>query len=980
MDVLNQDRESRLLALARTMVVELRRETAKATETAFSLDANFERDYGFDSLTRMELLHRAEREFGATLPESALAEIETLRDLMGEIDAAAGRKPAVYTPGAGTHDEMPGAPGARAAATDYIDDRRAAVGAKTLTEALAWHARHHPNKLHVRFYADDNDGETLTYGELWDDAGRVAAGLVARDVTPGEAVLIMLPSGRDYFASFFGVLRAGCVPVPVYPPGRPREIEEHIRRHAKIAGNARARIMITVAEARPFTRILAAQVENLVGIVTVSELKEAPRPNAWPEAKPEHVAFIQYTSGSTGDPKGVVLTHANLIANVNAMAAMLDVQDDDVFVSWLPLYHDMGLIGAWLGSLVHGIPLVLMSPLAFLARPRRWLDAITRYRGTISGAPNFAYEACAARIPEGKLAGLDLSSWRVAFNGAEPVSPATIAAFTQRFLPFGFAASAMMPVYGLAENSVGLAFPPIGRGPRIDWIERDTFLKTGRAVPSEPNAPTSKAVPACGLPIVGHQIRIVEDQGRELPDRREGVIQFKGPSATSGYLRNPEANAALIVGEWRNSGDLGYTVAGEVHVTGRRKDMIIRAGRNIFPAELETAIGALNGISQGAVAVFGSPDPSNGTERLVVLAESRRAGTDAEAKLQRTISDLAIGLIGLPPDVVRLVPPRTVPKTSSGKIRRQAARAVFESGATGALSVRVQVARMALAALGPLLRRGLRRAARALYAVYVTALGILIASLGWIVATILPLESWRWPVLRALVRLYMPLAGIRLAVRGLDKLPQGRAVLIAANHSSYFDAPVALTALPGQYSFVAKGELQSHWVPRVFLTRLKTIFVTRFDARRGIGDANRMAQTVRTGRSIVSFPEGTISRMAGLLPFRLGIFMVAVRTNTPIVPVVIRGTRHVMRDETWVPHPGAIDVELLDPIEPPADQEEWRAAVTMRDATRAAILARIGEPDLIHERVLDRLADEARVKAPRPLAGEGGARPSRPGG
>ncbi len=944
-----QDRETRLLTLAQTMAGELRRDAGKAPETAFSLDANFERDYGFDSLTRMELLHRAEREFGATLPESALAEIETLRDLLREIDAAAGRKPAVYTPGAANNDKA-------------VSGARAAVDAKTLTEALAWHARQHPDKLHVRFYADEGDGETLTYGELWDDAGRVAAGLVARDVAPGEAVLIMLPSGRDYFASFFGVLRAGCVPVPVYPPGRPREIEEHIRRHAKIAGNARARIMITVPEARPFTRILAAQVENLVGIVTVNELSEAPRPNAWPEAKPEQVAFIQYTSGSTGDPKGVVLTHANLIANINAMAAMLDVKDDDVFVSWLPLYHDMGLIGAWLGSLVHGIPLVLMSPLAFLARPKRWLDAITRFRGTISGAPNFAYEACAARIPDNELAGLDLSSWRVAFNGAEPVSPATIDAFTQRFTPFGFQANAMMPVYGLAENSVGLAFPPIGRGPRIDWIERDTFLKTGRAVPAEANAPTAKAVAACGLPIVGHEIRIVDERGTELPDRREGIIQFKGPSATSGYLRNDEANAVLIAGEWRNSGDLGYTVAGEVHVTGRRKDMIIRAGRNIFPAELETAIGALDGISQGAVAVFGSPDPTNGTERLVVLAESRRAGTDAEAKLQRTISDLAIGLIGLPPDVVRLVPPRTVPKTSSGKIRRQAARAVFESGATGALSVRMQVARMALAALGPLLRRGTRRSARALYAVYVTALGAIIATLGWLGAALLPLESWRWFMLRGLVRLYMLLAGIRLIVRGLDKLPAGRAVLIAANHSSYFDAPVALTALPGRHSFVAKGELQNHWVPRVLLKRLQTIFVTRFDARRGIADTNRIAQTVKGGRSVVSFPEGTLSRMAGLLPFRLGIFMVAVRTNAAVVPVAIRGTRHALRDGTWVPRPGTIEVDVLDPIEPPVDQEEWQAAVTMRDAARAAILAEVGEPDLMHERVLDRLGNEVREK------------------
>ena len=941
------DRETRLLAIVAEMA---RAASSGADRPAPTLDASLERDLGFDSLTRMELLHRAEREFAATIPEQALGEIETPRQLLRALDDAAGRAPSQ------------GRPRAEAAEEARRIGPRAALDAKTLTDALAWHAREHPDRLHVRFYADESDGETLTYGELWEDAGRVAAGLIARDIGPGESVLIMLPSGRDYFAAFFGVLRAGGVPVPVYPPGRPREIEEHIRRHAKIAANARARIMITVAEARPFTRILAAQVDNIAGIVTVGELMESPRPNAWPEPRPEHVAFIQYTSGSTGDPKGVVLTHANLIANINSMAQMLGVRDDDVFVSWLPLYHDMGLIGAWLGSLVHGIPLVLMSPLVFLARPRRWLDAITRYRGTISGAPNFAYEACAHRIPESELASLDLSSWRIAFNGAEPVIPATMDAFSRRFAAAGFQANAMMPVYGLAENCVGVAFPAVGRGPRIDWIERDTFLKTGRAVPASPGAPTSKAVPACGLPIAGHEIRIVDEQGRELPDRNEGSIQFKGPSMTQGYLRNDEANAQLIAGEWRNSGDLGYVVAGELHVTGRRKDMIIRAGRNIFPAELETAIGALDGISQGAVAVFGSPDPVNGTERLVVLAESRRAGTDAEARLQRAIAELALDLIGMPPDAVKLVPPRTVPKTSSGKIRRQAARAVFETGAKGPLGVKLQIARIALASVGPLARRVLRRAARAIYAVYITAVGLTIATFGWILTAILPIESWRRSALRALVRIYLPLAFIRFAVRGREKIPKNGTFLYAANHSSYLDGPVALAALPGLYSFVAKAELTGHWVSRIFLKRLKSIFVARFDTQQSAADADRIAEIVKNGRPVLSFPEGTLSRMAGLLPFRLGIFMVAARTGAPIVPVAIRGTRHVMRDGTWVPRPGNIEIEVLDAIAPPADQEEWRAAITLRDATRAAILARVEEPDLVHERALDRLADDARAK------------------
>ncbi len=950
MNASEQDRENRLLALAGEMAAQLR--GGRADGVPHNLDASFERDYGFDSLSRMELMHRVERAFGVTLSERALSETESPRDLLREIAEASGAP-------------LPTQPH-RARERVATSAGSAARDAVTLTEALAWHAHQHPDQLHVRFYADANEsggeGETLTYGELWTDAGRVAAGLIERNVAPGEAVVIMLPSGREYFASFFGVLRAGGVPVPVYPPGRPREIEDHVRRHAKIAANAQARVMITVQEAVQFSRVLAAQVDNIAGIVTVAQLMEAPLPNVWPEPRAHDTAFIQYTSGSTGDPKGVVLSHANLLANINAMAGMLEIKPNDVFVSWLPLYHDMGLIGAWLGSLVHGIPLVLMSPLAFLARPQRWLAAITRYRGTISGAPNFAYEACVGRIAEEDRAGFDLASWRVAFNGAEPVSPATIAAFSEKFASVGFNPNAMMPVYGLAENSVGLAFPPIGRGPRIDWIDRDTFLKTGRAEPAQPNTPGAKAVPSCGMPIAGHEIRVLDDQGAELPDRREGIIQFKGPSATAGYLRNPEANASLLAGEWRNAGDLGYTVAGEIHVTGRRKDMIIRAGRNIFPAELETAVGALDGISAGAVAVFGSPDPDNGTERLVVMAESRRAGTDGETKLARAITDLSIELIGMPPDVVRLVPPRTVPKTSSGKIRRQAARAAFEAGASGPLTVRLQVVRLALAAFGPLLRRGLRRGARAVYSGYITLVGLTICVVGWIAAVALPVESWRWPVLRGLVKLYLVLAGIRMEVTGADKLPHGRPFLVAANHSSYFDGPAMLAALPGRFSFVAKGELLDHWVPRIFLKRLGALFVTRFDTRQGIADADRIAETVRANRPVITFPEGTLSRMAGLLPFQLGTFSAAVRTGATIMPVAIRGTRQVLRDGTWVPRPGTIRVELLDAIAAPTDREEWAASVKLRDQVRAVLLAACGEPDLVHERPLEKLAADARAQ------------------
>jgi 1-acyl-sn-glycerol-3-phosphate acyltransferase len=350
----------------------------------------------------------------------------------------------------------------------------------------------------------------------------------------------------------------------------------------------------------------------------------------------------------------------------------------------------------------------------------------------------------------------------------------------------------------------------------------------------------------------------------------------------------------------------------------------------------------------------------------VVMAESRRAGTDAEARLVQAVTELSVAIVGTAPDVVRLVPPRTVPKTSSGKIRRQAARAVFESGAVGAAAVRRQVLRLALSSTMPLARRGVRRMGTWLYGSYVSVIGVVVILVGWPGALVLPTMTWRRRLLRAVIRFYCAAAGIQLSRQNVFLVPEDRAFIVAANHSSYFDGPALLAALPGAAAFVAKAELAAHWFPRLFLTAIGTIFVRRFDAARGVADTERMVATVQSGRGLITFPEGTLSRMAGLLPFQLGAFLVAVRTGVPVVPVVVRGTRHVLRDGTWVPRPGPISVEALEPIEPHrgsiSPEEEWAAAVRLRDRTRAAILARVGEPDLVHERPLDQLAAQARTQ------------------
>ncbi len=443
-----------------------------------SLDSHLARDLAIDSLGRMELLARLEQAFGVSIPESAVLASETVRELLAVVRNAAPAGPLAQAPPA----QAPVAPAVGAPAH-----------AATLNDVLAWYAERAGERAHLFLHTGNGGEELITYGTLYAQAARIAAGLRERGMAPGTPIAIMLPTSREYFFSFFGILLAGGVPLPIYPPLGRAQLAEHVTRHARILANAETPILITGAEAKPLAQLLRAQAPALHAITTVEELATA-APGAVAVPAPDALALLQYTSGSTGNPKGVMLSHADLLANIRVMGATARVSHEDLFVSWMPLYHDMGLIGAWLGSLYFGMPLAVMSPLTFLAHPERWLWTIHRYRATLSGAPNFGYELCLKRVDDSKLAGLDLSSLRMAFNGAEPVSPDTLERFQARFARYGLRPEALAPVYGLAECALGLAFPPPGRGPRIDRIRREEFMRSGRGVPAAPahaRAPTT---------------------------------------------------------------------------------------------------------------------------------------------------------------------------------------------------------------------------------------------------------------------------------------------------------------------------------------------------------------------------------------------------------------------------------------------------------------------------------------------------------
>jgi len=902
------------------------------------LDGSLERDFGLDSLARVELAARIEQAFGVRLPEEGFSEAESARDLLRFMQSAPRAAQAIAA------DAAVPAPRAAPAA------EHPAHTVETLTEALDWHLARHPERIHITLYGERDAAEEVTFGALGEAARAFAAGLAARGVAPGERVAIMLPTSRGFFVAFYGALRAGAIPVPLYPPARPAQLEQHFRRIAGIVANSGARLFVTVEAAKTFAHVLRAHADALRDVVTVDEVLQADGAAPAHRAAAGDTAFLQYTSGSTGRPKGVVLSHANLIANLRAMGAAAQAGPADVFVSWLPLYHDMGLIGACLGALLFGYPLVLMSPLAFLSRPERWLRRIALHGGTLTSAPNFAYELCLSKLSERDLEGLDLSSLRLAFNGAEAVSAETAERFSERFARYGLRREAMTPVYGLAEACLGVSFPPLGRGLLVDRVERAALQRLGVARPARAGDPLPLRVVACGRALPGHSIRVVDRTGRELGERVEGRIQFSGPSASSGYFENAEDSARLIDDGWRNTGDLGYLAAGELYVTGREKDLIIRGGHNIHPMELEDAVGEVRGIRQGAVAVFAA-GARGGGERLIVLAETREARDEERARIVGEINRLAVDLIGVPADEVVLAPPRSVLKTSSGKIRRAACRELYERGALGAgrRPAWLQLALLELEGLSARATRALRRAGARLWGAWAFATIGLVALSAWVLLALTRDPARARARARGAARLALRLIGASPRVEGAERLAAGANAVVVCNHASYLDGVLLTAALPPRIVFVAKRDLASQRMAGTLLRRLGALFVERVDVARGVEDHRAIEESVRAGVAPLVFPEGTLRREPGLLPFRMGAFVAAAQAGVPVVPVVIRGTRSMLPDRIWYPRPASLEVLVGEPIAP--EGGGWHAAIALRDKARLAILARSGEPDAPEARV-----------------------------
>ncbi len=473
--------------------------------------------------------------------------------------------------------------------------------------------------------AQENE-RPLPFAELYARALRTAGALRQRGIRRGDRVALILPTGVEFMDAFFGTLLAGAVPVPLYPPVRLGRLEEFHLRTARMIQVSGARLVLSDARISKFLGVAIAQSRPELGLHKVEQGDRYEDEGAAPD-----LALIQFSSGTTVDPKPVALTHENVLANVAAIRTIIPGDDAQAGVSWLPLYHDMGLIGCLLSAVARPGPLTLISPEVFLARPALWLRAISRQRATISVAPNFAYGLCVRRIRDDELKGVDLSSWRFALNGAEPVAPSVLRRFSERFAPWGFSERALMPVYGLSEASLAVTFTPAGRGPRT--------------------RPGARELASVGTPLPGVDVEV-----------RGGRVFVRGPSVMREYFGNPEATRAALQDGWLDTGDLGFIEDGELFVTGRIKEVIVLRGANHAPQEFEDALDGLDGVRPGcAVAVA---LPTEGGEELALLVEAS-GPLDADR-----VSARVVERTGLRPYAVHLLAPGTLPRTSSGKLRR----------------------------------------------------------------------------------------------------------------------------------------------------------------------------------------------------------------------------------------------------------------------------------------------------------------------
>ncbi len=541
-----------------------------------------------------------------------------------------------------------------------------------------------PDRLAIRLLSNQQPEETLTYAGLIEGALNYTRLLTDSEVKPGEVVILIFNHGKDLVFSFFGAVLQGAVPSIMPFLTEKLSPEQYRASLAALFEITRPAAVITYPEF--LNEVEAASARSSVRVILTSSQIEAGSPEgiSWDslggcKRSPEDIVLLQHSSGTTGLQKGVALSHQAVINQIEGYARSIQLTGEDVIVSWLPLYHDMGLIAGFLLPILYRVPLVMMSPFDWVRQPARLMQAVSKYRGTLTWLPNFAYNFCAQKVRERDLQDIDLSSWRAVINCSEPMHWKSHQMFLERFQTYGLRPEALATCYAMAENVFAVTQGGICSPVTVDKIDGKVFFERQEAIPAVPGFEPLKMLSA-GLPIEQTRVKIVDALGNDLPERRLGEIALQSNCMLTGYYHRQDATEKAFLDGWYLTGDLGYMANGEVYVTGRKKDLIIVGGKNIYPQDLERLAGEVEGVHPGRIVAFGSFNETAGTEDVVIVAEveGREGKLDQEAESVIRLADAIRRKVTQGSDIalrnVYLVGKNWLLKTSSGKIARSANR------------------------------------------------------------------------------------------------------------------------------------------------------------------------------------------------------------------------------------------------------------------------------------------------------------------
>jgi len=540
--------------------------------------------------------------------------------------------------------------------------------ARTLIGALEALAEAKPDDEALVLLGREAGEQVFSLGELWQQVRSLQTALMERGLEPGRVVVLVLPTSTELISAYFGVMLAGGIPAMLSTPSHrvsdPRIFTDRV---AHVVANSSPHSVICRADVAALFEGERAALLGEARLLRPDELVASGGFAEPPPVEPETIATMQYSSGTTGTPKGVLVAHGSALNNLRSMQQAFEVREGDVAVNWIPLYHDMGLFGAFLLPLLCGCKTVLIPTMDFMRDPAMWLRAIDKYRGSFAWAPNLAYALCAKRLSDEALEGLDLSTWRLALNASEPVLAPTLAAFAERMAAYGFVPESMSPAYGLAEATVLATCHPVREEPRCEVLDREVLASREVA---EPTTGDGVACVSIGATIPDCTIEIRDAEGRALPERHVGKVWLHSNALFWGYHANPELTNRVLVDGWLDTGDRGYRVGEYLFFVARDKDLIIIGGEKYVPDDIEGAINRVPGVREGCAVAFGVVNTERGTEDLAAVVETRETDEAALADLERRIRSEVTAVTGLGLAHVILTPPGGVEKSTSGKLAR----------------------------------------------------------------------------------------------------------------------------------------------------------------------------------------------------------------------------------------------------------------------------------------------------------------------